>query len=380
MKSLCIIPLILLYSLVSAQQEPAENSISAEVDKLIQLYQFSNALTLLNAMEDSLSIEVLKRKGTCYHLLGNYNEAIKAYEKIVEIDSLNNGALNALGQLYAKQKQFGGSIICYSKLIAMDSLNSYYYKQFGIVGLQASIVGVAFQNFSKALALNPGDIESCAHLADMLIKGEQPEIAEKYLKKTLAVSSSSTLTLLLAKAQMGGKKYNAAINTIDKFLIKGDTTLEYARIKGICLFQLKKYEEAIPWMDFLLDNDMHAEWIYYHLGISYQNLSKHAVAINYFNKAVKEGISDQLGDYYVQLAWSHETINNFKTAVRYYKAAYEESKDNLLLYQIGRSYDVYFKDTAKAIEYYKKYLKSADTAKLTREYSRIRVNELEFYR
>ena len=356
MKSLCIIPLILLYSLVSAQQEPAENSISAEVDKLIQLYQFSNALTLLNAMEDSLSIEVLKRKGTCYHLLGNYNEAIKAYEKIVEIDSLNNGALNALGQLYAKQKQFG------------------------IVGLQASIVGVAFQNFSKALALNPGDIESCAHLADMLIKGEQPEIAEKYLKKTLAVSSSSTLTLLLAKAQMGGKKYNAAINTIDKFLIKGDTTLEYARIKGICLFQLKKYEEAIPWMDFLLDNDMHAEWIYYHLGISYQNLSKHAVAINYFNKAVKEGISDQLGDYYVQLAWSHETINNFKTAVRYYKAAYEESKDNLLLYQIGRSYDVYFKDTAKAIEYYKKYLKSADTAKLTREYSRMRVNELEFYR
>jgi tetratricopeptide (TPR) repeat protein len=380
MKSLCIIPLILLCFNASAQQEPAENSVPEEIDKFIQLYQFNNALTLLNSIEDSLSLEVLKRKGTCYHLLGNYNDAIKAYEKIVEIDSMNNGALNALGQLYSKQKQFGGSIICYTKLIAMDSLNSYYYKQFGIVGLQAAIPGVAFQNFAKALALNPGDIESCAHLAEMLIKGEQPEIAEKYLKKTLAVSSSSTLTLLLAKAQMGGKKYNAAINTIDKFLIKGDTTLEYARIKGICLFQLKKYEEAIPWLDFLLDNDMHAEWIYYHMGISYQNLNKHAVAINYFNKAVKEGISDQLGDYYVQLAWSHEAINNFKSAVKYYKAAYEESKDNLLLYQLGRSYDVYFKDTAKAIEYYKKYLKSADTAKLTREYSRMRVNELEFYR
>jgi len=41
---------------------------------------------------------------------------------------------------------------------------------------------------------------------------------------------------------------------------------------------------------------------------------------------------------------------------------------------------VYFKDTAKAIEYYKKYLKSADTAKLAREYSQLRLNELEFYR
>ena len=380
MKPLCIIPLIFLCSLVSAQQEPAENSIPEQVDKFIQLYQFSNALTLLNDIEDSLSLEVLKRKGTCYHLLGNYNDAIKAYEKIVEIDSTNNGALNALGQLYAKQKQFGGSIMCYSKLIAMDSLNSYYYKQFGIVGLQAGIPGVAFQNFAKALALNPGDIESCAHLADMLIKGDRPDFAEKYLRKTLAVSSSSYLTLLLAKAQMGEKKYNAAIKTTEQFLVKGDTTLEYARIMGICLFQLKKYEEAIPWMDYLLDNDMHAEWVYYHLGISYQNLNKHTVAINYFNKAVQEGISDDIGDYYVQLAWSYEAINNYKSAVKYYKAAYEESKDNLLLYQLGRSYDVYFKDTAKAIEYYKKYLKSADTAKLAREYSQLRLNELEFYR
>jgi len=380
MKPLCIIPLIFMCSLALAQQDSDENSVPEEIDKFIQLYQFSKALTLLNAIDDSLSLEVLKRKGTCYHLLGNYDDAIKAYEKIVEIDSMNNGALNALGQLYTKQKQFGGAIICYTKLIAMDSINSYYYKQFGIVGLQASIPGVAFQNFAKALALNPGDIESCGHLADMLIKGDRPDLAEKYLRKTLAITSSSPLTLLLAKAQMGEKKYNAAMNTIEPFLIRGDTTLEYGRIMSICLFQLKKYEDAIPWMDYLLDNDMRAEWIYYHLGISYQNLNKHTIAIDYFNKAVKEGISDAIGDYYVQLAWSYEAINSYKLAVKYYKAAYEESKDNLLLYQLGRSYDVYFKDTAKAIEYYKKYLKSADTAKITREYSRLRVNELEFYR
>jgi tetratricopeptide (TPR) repeat protein len=325
-------------------------------------------------------VDVLQRKGICYHQMGNYKEAIDAYEELVATDSAHQGALLALGQLYAKQKQYGGSFICYIKLIGMDSLNSYYYKQYGIVAFQANIFGVAVDNLLKAIALNPTDVESNALLAEILLDGGQPEIADDLLTKALARTSSPQLSLLLAKAQLAQKKYNEAIQTTSQLLMQGDTLPAHARIMGIGNFRLEKYEEAIRWMNVLLKDNAKGESIYYYIGVSYQNLSKPDSAIIYLNKAVEEGISDHIGNYYAQLATSYENVNNFKMAIKYYKAAYEVSKSGILLYHLARNYDVYYRDKAQAIEYFKRYLESEDTVKLAREYSRSRMNELEFYR
>lgn len=380
MKPICFILLLLSYGSLSAQPEALPLSVPEEIDGFIKSYQFHKALALLNELDDSLSTEVLRLKGICYHQLGNYHEAIATYERIVETDSMNAGALLALGQLYAKQKQYGGSFICYTKLIGMDSLNSYYYKQYGIVALQAHVGGVAFSNFSKAIELNPTDIESNALLAELLIEGDQPEMADHMLTNALALTSSPVLTLLLAKAQMGSKKYVEAIQTTNRIMANGDTLSAHARIMGISNYKLNNYNKTIYWMNFMLRNGVKAEWIYYYLGMSYQKLNEQDSAILYINKAIEEGISDDIDIYYTQLASSYEAANNFKMAIKYYKAAYEESKSGILLYHIARNYDVYYKDKAQAIEYFKRYLNSEDTVRLAREYSRVRVNELEFYR
>jgi tetratricopeptide (TPR) repeat protein len=380
MKAICVIVLATTCFELFAQQQSPEIPFPQDVDRLIQTYQFNKAITVLEAREDSLSVDVLQRKGICYHQMGNYKEAIDAYEELVATDSAHQGALLALGQLYAKQKQYGGSFICYIKLIGMDSLNSYYYKQYGIVAFQANIFGVAVDNLLKAIALNPTDVESNALLAEILLDGGQPEIADDLLTKALARTSSPQLSLLLAKAQLAQKKYNEAIQTTSQLLMQGDTLPAHARIMGIGNFRLEKYEEAIRWMNVLLKDNAKGESIYYYIGVSYQNLSKPDSAIIYLNKAVEEGISDHIGNYYAQLATSYENVNNFKMAIKYYKAAYEVSKSGILLYHLARNYDVYYRDKAQAIEYFKRYLESEDTVKLAREYSRSRMNELEFYR
>lgn len=380
MKAICSIVLAATCFQLFAQQQSVEITFPQDVDNLIRSYQFSKAITLLEASEDSLSADVLQRKGMCYHQMGNYNEAISAYEELVSLDSTHQGGLLALGQLYAKEKQYGGSFICYIRLIGMDSLNSYYYKQYGIIAHQAGVVGVAVQNLFKAISLNPTDIESNALLAEILIEGEQPEAAEKLLTKALSLTTSSQLSLLLAKAQLAEKKYRKVIETTGQLIMKGDTLPAYARLMGISYFRLEEYEEAMTWLNFLLQTGMKAEWIYYFVGVSYQHLSKPDSAIIFLNKAVEAGISENIGLYYSQLATSYENVNNFKMAIKYYKAAYEESKSGILLYHLARNYDVFYKDKAQAIAYFKRYLESDDTIKLAREYSRSRVNELEFYR
>ena len=91
-------------------------------------------------------------------------------------------------------------------------------------------------------------------------------------------------------------------------------------------------------------------------------------------------MSENITQYYVQLAASYENVGDFKSAIKYYKAAYETSKKDILLYHLGRNYDVYYKDKSTAIAYFKRYLDSDDTIKLAKEYTRSRLNELEFYR
>jgi tetratricopeptide (TPR) repeat protein len=129
-------------------------------------------------------------------------------------------------------------------------------------------------------------------------------------------------------------------------------------------------------MEYLLGKQIKADWIYYFLGTAYQQVGDPLKAIEYLNLAVEEGISDNIGTYYTQLASAYEEARDFKNAIRNYKAAYETTKTDILLYHLARNYDVYYKDKTQAQIYYRKYLDSGDTIRLAQEYSRQRLNTL----
>jgi len=351
-----------------------------EIDQLIQKYQYSKALVLLDQLDDSLSVDVLQRKGSCYLQMGNYDDAIRQYETVLKVDSTDVKALYALGQLYARNKQFMDSYACYETLIANDELNSIYYKQYGIVAVQAHAPALAFANFLRAVELNPGDIEAYTVLGEMLLDVEEYRMADSLLSIALETNSSPQLVFLLAKAQMGEHKYNDAIKTTEQLMVAGDTIPGYARVLGISYFRLDEFEEALSWLKYMLENDYKADWVYFYAGICYQRMDNLDLAIVYLNKAVEEGISKNIGDYYLQLATCYEAAKDFKKAIKFYKVAYEYSKKDILLYHLAVNYDVYYKDKTQAIAYFRKYLDSDDTVKLAREYSRYKLNELEFYR
>jgi tetratricopeptide (TPR) repeat protein len=354
--------------------------IMEEADQLINNYQFERALGLLSDPGDSLTVAVIQRKGYCYLRLGNYVEAISQFERIVKIDSINPNALVQLGQLYAKNNQYEKARACYQKLIEGDSLNSYYYKQYASVAAQSNDVIGSVMNYLKAVRLNPKDVESYILLGNVLLEAEQYPLADTILNQALQIHKSPQLRLLLAKAQFGEERYEDVIRTTEQLMTKGDTIPAYARLLGISYFQLDRHQEVIPWMKFLMKSGQQAEWIYYYMGVSYQQLNMPDTAISYLNKAIEKGISDNISTYYTQLAMSYENIKDFKSAIRYYKAAYESSKSNILLYHLARNYDVYYKDKAQAIAYYKRYLNSDDTIKIAREYTRYRLDELTVLR
>ena len=375
MKLLLLSVALLCFINVLAQQ-PAPLEIIERADELAKNYQFEQALQVLNGSEDSLSTMVLQRKGMCYARLGNYSDAIKSYESIRITDSLNREALYNLGQLYSVKDEYEKSAECFMKLIQLDSTNSFYHKQYAAVAERRSDPITAIAYYMQTVTLNPRDIEAYSHLCRILLEAEQYPYVDSILTEVLKTGENAQLRLLLARAKLGQDQYNDVIVNVETILTTKDTTATYARLLGISYFQLDRYERVIPCMQFLVGKGVKADWIYYYLGVSYQEQGNIQDAIFYLNLAIQESISDHIGAYYTQLASAHEQAKDFKNAIRNYKLAYETSKTDILLYHLARNYDVYYKDKAQAQRYYKKYLESEDTVQLARKYSEHRLGVL----
>lgn len=375
MKITLIASLVLSACPAFAQTIPTSDLI-AEADLFINGYQFEKALTVMDRAADSLDVTLLRRKGYCYSRLGNYTEAIAAYEAVSMKDSLDREALYRLGELYSVNDQFDESRTCYEKLIRLDSANSFYYKKYAEVAVKAGDVITAIGKYLQTVRLNPRDVEAYGKFADLLIDAEQYHFADSMLTAVLSTMESNQLRLLLARANLAEENHEAVVSNVERVLAAGDTTVTCARLLGISYFHLERYGKVIPFMEFLLSKGLKADWIYYFLGASYQQVNEPLKAIEFLSLAIEEGISDNIGTYYTQLGMAYEDAKDFRNAIRNYKAAYETSKADILLYHLARNYDVYYKDKTQAQVYYRRYLNSDDTIKLAKEYSRHRLNAL----
>jgi len=358
-----------------AQKLPV-SEIIPEADRLMKNYQFHNALALMDTAADSLDIELLQRKGLCYSKLGNYSQAILAYEKIRNTDTVNTEALYQLGQLYSVSDQYHQAMDCFERLIDLDSTNSFYFKHYGSVAVKADDLIQGIAAYLQAVRLNPHDMEACAHLANILLDAEQYHFVDSMLSAVLETTESKQLRLLLARANLGEENYDGVIRNVEQLLATADTTVSYARLLGISYFQLDQYSKVIPCMDFLMKKGIKADWIYYYMGVSYQQTNDLLKGIEFLNLAIEESISDNIGTYYMQLGMAYEEMKDFRNAIRTYKAAYEQSKTDILLYHLARNYDIYYKDKKQARLYYKKYLDSDDTIRIAKQYSQHRLEIL----
>jgi tetratricopeptide (TPR) repeat protein len=348
-----------------------------QAEELVSNYQFDKALAILSDINDTIDVRIPLQRGYCYYRLGNFKNAILCYNQALRLDSINRTALIQLGQLYARHNRFSEAKMCYERLIHIDSTSSYYFKQYASLATSINDIPLAIDLYHQTLLLNPNDLETYSLLGNILLDKEEYGKLDSLLAKGLAQDSlQSPLLLLKAKSEMGQQQYRQAVATVGKLIAQKDTLPSYARLLGISYFQLDQYKKVIQCMNYLLNADQKNDWIYYYLGVSYRELNDLPQSIEYMNKAIDEGITENIGTYYSQLARAYEDKKDFKNAIHYYHAAYEKSKSKILLYHLARNYDVYYKDKSTAIAYYRQYLASNDTIRIAKEYSRHRLSTL----
>lgn len=349
-----------------------------EANDLIGTYQFEKALEILSQLNDTTDIQIPLQRGFCYSRLGSFKKAITSYLSAVEMDSTNRTALVQLAQLYSRNMEIEKSENCYERLISIDSTNSYYFKQYASLVSGVKMDSLAIQLYLKALSLNPRDVESYAALGNLLLESEQYPLLDSIVGRAVDTDSTESVFLLLkGKSELAQHQYKNVIATGNIFLRWNQPQPALVRLLGIAYFQMDEYSKAIECMNYLLMSNVKSEWVYYYLGVSYRELGNIPKSIEMMTKAIDEGITENIGTYYSQLARAYEDNKDYKNAIHYYQAAYKKSKSKILLYHLARNYDIYFKDKSSAIAYYKRYLASDDTIRLAREFSKRRLDVLE---
>lgn len=360
----------------SDQVEHSQRALIAQADSLMTNFQFEKALNILQRA-DSVDKDILLRLGQCNFRLGASGGAIDPFERVLHLDSANITALNHLGQLYARDGDFTKALSCFVKLIQLDSANAYYFKQAGAMATRLNAISRAQQWYTQALRLNARDTESSVALANTLMVMEQYESVDSIVQAAMILEPTfKPLILLNARSAFEQRQYRTVVTTLNRLLESTDTTASTARLLGISYFHLGEYEKLISCMQFLVTNKYDFEWVYYYMGVAFRELGDAKGSVSWLKLAVEKSISENTSVYYAQLGQSYEGAGDHPAAIKAYRAAYEFSKDGILLYHLARNYDVYYKDKSTAVAYYQRYLESDDTIRLAREYAKKRMQDM----
>ncbi len=378
--------ILILFTLLSLQnygQNTPEDTVKCtKADQFFSQFKFDEALKYYQQCfaTDTQNTDILAKIAICHYRLGHYPQAEKAYLKLLDQKPEDITARNNLAAIYMMTENYEMAGRQYKKLIRIDYSNGYYHKKYADVKVKLGDFQRALAEYEVSLMQNPEDIEVISKLINIYQGLKIFSQADTLLNMGLSFDPDNP-KLVNQKALLAYKqgKYPEVISTLKDYLSSAeDTTILHAKLLGASFYHTGNYVMAISMLNRALDGTSKPELIHYYLGLSYKNYGDNERCIFHLKKAIESGISDNISDYYKNLAIIYEDEGKHREAIDAYKAAYDSSKEKILLYFLARNCDIYYRDKKIALNYYKQYLAEYDTANIElMDYSKDRISILK---
>lgn len=267
-----------------------------------------------------------------------YQSAEVLMHKYVKSNTSDKRAIELLGDAYGHQKKWDKAIEQYKKLKQLENNNAnYHYKYGGALGMKAisvsklkalGIIGDVKKAFLKAAELDPKHLETRWALVELymslpgiiggskkkslkyanqlevlskvdgyLAKGyiheydNEPELAEKYYKKAVAVGGSVNCFEKLANLYESNNQPEKAFETIEVYQQKHNRNALYYQLGTVSAdynVQLEKGERCLLHYikNYTAADGVPKEWAYYRLAQIYKHKKDKQRALTYIDKAL----------------------------------------------------------------------------------------------
>ena len=353
----------LIVALLICQLGSLNAQTTLDNNKLLELYQtqrYTEAATYLQSIykEDTQDPKELSQLAYANLMAGKLPEAEKSYMKLYTQQPTNLSTLFSLANISIRRGIDEKAKGYYEEILKLDSTNFNVYKQLASLN-KGDINTEKIKYLRKANTLNPTDADVAFDLCEIYFKMNFFAGADKVLQPALAADSTN-LQLLKMKMpiSMANKKYDESIATGFKLLSFGDSSTFVLNNLAKSYFLKLDYQNALKYFLIINDKSFDNEGLYYNIGLSYRGVKDYKNAAPYFEKAIKEGISNKIASYYGLLGDSFEEINKNEQANVAYKRGLLFENNGSLLYNIALVYETKLNDKKSAINYYEQYLKS----------------------
>lgn len=205
---------------------------------------------------NSQNSEAWYNKGLCLAELGNYEEAIKAFDKAIEITPQNTDALDNKGYYLECLGNYEEAIKAFDKAIEINSQNSYAWCNKGLCLGYLGNYEEAVKAFDKAIDINSQDSKAWYNKGYSLECLGNYEEAIKAFDKAIDINSQ----YLDAWYNKGYSleclgNYEEAVKAFDKAIDINSQDSDTWYNKGTCLAHLGKYNEAVEALDKAIEID-----------------------------------------------------------------------------------------------------------------------------
>ncbi|NER12787.1 tetratricopeptide repeat protein [Leptobacterium flavescens] len=343
------------------------------------LYRLGNYTKAINEYTKDPSSYARMQIARAYNAIGNYHKSMLEYEVLTEKEENLQTASYELGKLYLKTKLFDKAKETFNGLILEDNSNPQYHYQLGLSYSGLGNLEAGLRAYTNAYKIDSTHLRSIG------------KIGIHYLIK---------------------REKDSVLKYVDKGLDFYPKSLELINLKALAYYNDNNFEEAIPWLERLLELGNEKEYIYEKLGRSYREELKYDKALLAYEKLkefddtnpkpwlemghiywykkeyekaishIKESIELQQFSFpkeYTALARIYLEMRNKGKALEYYKLAHKEEPENFLTYyQVCFLADHYYKDSATKLRYYESFLeKYKETESPFHNYVEKRISELK---
>lgn len=350
---------------------------------LLEYYQAQRyveaAAYLKSVYQEPITDQVaLRNLAYTSQMAGKLVDAENYYQRLFDQDTTKLSILNSLAGVNLRRGNIAKAGAYYTRIIATDSLNFYVLKQLAEISSQRGDTTLYVKYLVKANTVNPDDADVASDLSNWYVGVKKYKEAEVVLNKaTTADPENLVLLQSLIKLLHAQLNWPETIKVGLKLQQLGDGSYSTLIKLGQAYYRLKNYMcclETLAGMDYNQQN----ETSYYYIGLSYKSLKNYPKALEYFEKAISDGISPAISTYYAEIAGSYQQTSKFQKAALAYQKGLTFKEQPLLLYSLATLYDTDLKDKAKAVKYYIKYLSTNPPAlqQVYVDYTKTRITAL----
>lgn len=313
MRKLFILLLLSASSLLRAQN-------TNSIQEAMANYDYETALKLID--QETPTVPLLYQKGKALKSLGNNREALRVYEEIIAQDSLNPRTYIEAAECCKPLAKGQQALKYYQKAVELNEDNKYARIQYINLllnlkkfdeALGESSLMTETDSSAVALHLQAQSFEGLEEYEPAL--GCYENILEKYPDDFLATAKA-------AKIYIDGKFYDYAIETTEKYRQIDSTNIAVNQQNALAYCLMKDYETAVKRYEYLLNQGDKTFSTCYYLGISYYALDRLYEAHDVLEIARKYDPKNVNLLYYLgrassKTSWKEDGVKYLEEAVAY---------------------------------------------------------------